>query len=55
MSAFPAPFSEAFVSLYISKLDYRNTPEKDNSTDGIYGFTNGVNEAIFCFHDSRKQ
>ena len=42
-------FSEAFVSIFITKLDYNKSPEKDNSTDSRGHYTNGKTEAITCF------
>jgi hypothetical protein len=42
-------FSEDFVSIFKSKLDYYKTPEKSNSTDSDRGLTDGMIQAIFGF------
>jgi hypothetical protein len=40
------PCSEVLVSMYRSKLDYIQMPEKDKSTNGMSHYTNGAIRAI---------
>jgi len=49
VSVYQASLAEAFLSIFITKLDHNTTPEKDNSTDSSNGLTNGIKQAIFCF------
>lgn len=40
--------------MFKTKLRYKETPEKDNSTIGISDHTNGKKKVIFCFRKSFK-